>query len=117
MDSTFIDPSGYVRRMVELESRGNGDECNALERVARRIGIGPRVARRIKNGERKTVDISLFAKMKSAYLELCESQIRKLEIEIATERAKHGVDNDLEDFTNAVLALRHQLQEKKAKAQ
>ena len=116
VSTTTIDPGGYVRRMVEMESRGNGDECNALERVARRIGIGSRVARRIKNGERKTVDVSLFAKMRTAYLELCESQIRKLENEIATERAKHGEDHDLENFADAVLALRHQLQAKKEQA-
>ena len=116
MGATYIDPGGYVRRMVELESRGNGDECNALERVARRIGIGSRVARRIKNGERKTVDISLFQQMKTAYLELCESQIRKLEIEIATERARHGEDNDLEDMADKVAAIRSQLQAKKEQA-
>jgi len=102
--------------MVELESRGNGDECNALERVARRIGIGSRVARRIKNGERKTVDVSLFAKMRTAYLDLCESQIRKLEHEIATERALHGEDNDLDDIANVVASLREKLQAKKEQA-
>ena len=116
VSTTTIDPGGYVRRMIELESRGNGDECNAIERVARRIGIGPRVARRIKNGERKTVDVTLFAKMRLAYLELCESQIRKLENEIATERAKHGEDHDLDDIANVVASLREKLQAKKEQA-
>jgi len=116
VSSVTIDPGGFVRRMVELESRGNGDECNALERVARRIGIGSRVARRIKNGERKTVDVSLFARMRMAYLELCEAQIRKLEHEIATERALHGVDDDLENMADAVLALRQELQAKKGQS-
>jgi len=114
--SVTIDPGGYVRKMVELETRGNGDEINALERVARRIGIGSRVARRIKNGERKTVEIGLIARMKAAYIELCEAQIRKLENEIATERALHGEDDDLENMASAVLALRDQLQAKKGQA-
>lgn len=116
VNSVTIDPGNYVRRMVELESRGNGDQCNALDRVARRIGTGARVARRIMNGERKTVDVSLFARMRSAYLELCEAQLRKLEHEIATERALVGEDHDLENIGASVLALRQQLQAKKEQA-
>lgn len=116
MSTTTIDPGGYVRRMIELESRGNGDECNAIERVARRIGIGSRVARRIKNGERKTVDVMLFARMRQAYVDLCESQIRKLEHEIAAERARHGEDDDLADIAGKVASLRDALQAKKEQA-
>ena len=116
VNSVTIDPGNYVRRMVELETRGNGDQCNALERVSRRIGQTARTTRRILNGERKTVDMGLLARMRTAYLDLCESQIRKLEHEIATERALHGEDNDLENMAAAVLALRDQLQAKKERA-
>ena len=114
--STIDIPGGYVRRMVELESKGNGDQLNALDRVARRIGLKARAARRIMNGERQDIGLTLFDRIHGAYLDLCESQIRKLENEIAIERAACGDHDDLENLADEALALRNKIQKAKGKA-
>lgn len=113
--STIEIPSGYVRRMVELESRGNGDQCNALDRVSRKIGIQSRAARRILNGERQEIGYGLFTRIRSAYLDLCESQARKLLDEVKADIAKYGEDDDLQNLAQEARRLREKVAAAKAK--
>lgn len=84
--------AAYARKMVERESRGNGDQLNALERVGRRCGMTARSVRRLINGETKDPSVSVFSKVRSAYLEYCARQIAELQHEIETEKARTGGD-------------------------
>jgi hypothetical protein len=84
--------AAYARKMVERESRGNGDQLNALERVGRRCGMTARSVRRLINGETKDPSVSVFSKVRSAYLEYCARQIAELQNEIETEKARTGGD-------------------------
>jgi hypothetical protein len=79
----------YGRKMVEIESRGNGDQMSALERVGRECGLGARALRRIINGE-TIPTLPVFIRMRAGYLNICERQIRKLEMLIETEKARFG---------------------------
>lgn len=79
----------YGRKAVEIESRGNGDQLNALERVGRECGLKARALRRIINGE-TTPTLPVFLNIRKTYLNICERQLRKLEIEIETERKRFG---------------------------
>lgn len=79
----------YGRRAVEMESRGNGDQMNALERVGRECGLKARALRRIINGE-TTPTLPTFLSIRAAYLSICERQLRKLEHEIETEKMRFG---------------------------
>ena len=79
----------YGRKMLEMESRGNGDQLNALERIGRVVGLKPRAVRRILNGETQPT-LSVFARLRSGYLDLCEKQINRLQHEVATEKARFG---------------------------
>ncbi|UHS60587.1 hypothetical protein HRR99_03155 [Agrobacterium vaccinii] len=79
----------YGRKMLEMESRGNGDQLNALERIGRVVGLKPRAVRRILNGETQPT-LSVFARLRSGYLDLCERQINRLQHEVATEKARFG---------------------------
>lgn len=60
----------YGRKMVEIESRGNGDQMNALERVGRECGLKARALRRIINGE-TTPTLPVFLRMRAGYLNIC----------------------------------------------
>lgn len=84
--------AGYVRRMVEKETRGWGDGNNALTRLARRYGLSHWTLNHLRTGRAKTVEAGVFARIKSAYLDLCERQIQKLQQEIAIEKALHHDD-------------------------
>lgn len=79
----------YGRKAVEIESRGNGDQLNALERVGRECGLKARALRRIINGE-TTPTLPVFLRIRETYLNVCERQLRKLEQEIETEKTRFG---------------------------
>jgi hypothetical protein len=97
----------YGRKMLEMESRGNGDQLNALERIGRVVGLKPRAVRRILNGETQPT-LSVFARMRSGYLDLCERQINRLQHEVATEKARFGdaafagLDDEIEALATKV---------------
>mgnify|MGYP003542902210 CR=1 FL=1 len=89
--------SEYVRRMVARESRGPGDTEGAMARLEARYGIGFWQLSHLRGGRAKPVDIRLFARIRAAYLDYCEKQIRLLQHEIAVEKAINE-DDSLEDL-------------------
>lgn len=88
----------YARKMVERESRGNGDQMNALERVGRRCGMTTRSLRRLINGETKDPGLSVFSRVRAAYLDYCAWQIAELQHELEIEKARTGVDETFADL-------------------
>lgn len=104
----------YGRKAVEIESRGNGDQLNAIERVGRECGLKARALRRIINGE-TTPTFPTFLRIRAAYLAVCERQIRKLEIELETEKRKFG-DAAFADLDREISNLAEKLQAAKGRA-
>ena len=102
----------YVRRMVEKETRGWGDQSGALARICRNCGIPFWTLNNLRTGRAKTVEAGLLARIKGAYLDLCERQVERLQHEIAVEKAKNE-DDDLADFERAAAALAARIQAKK----
>ncbi|MGX5719896.1 hypothetical protein [Shinella zoogloeoides] len=102
----------YARLMVERESRGNGDQINALERVARRCHMSARALRRLIIGETKDPSIRVFAAVRAAYLDGLARQIAELQSELAVETAKSAnfdissIQRELEALTERVEAVR-----------
>lgn len=107
--------AAYARKMVERESRGNGDQMNAMERVGRECGLTSRSLRRLINGETKDPSMTLFGRVRAAYLRLCERDIAKLKNEIAADKARFG-DAAFEDLANEVSALAEKLRAAKERA-
>lgn len=104
MKSTnFMDPNmtidaahDYASRLVELEQRGSSDTEGALYRLEQRYGISPHQLLHLRSRRAKSCDVSLFARMRGAYLDLCQRQITKLQHELAVEKAT--TDADLGDL-------------------
>jgi hypothetical protein len=96
--------AAYARKMIERESRGQGDQMNALDRVGREVGMTARALRRLINGETKNPSISIFGRIRAGYLRLCEREIAKLTHEIAADKARYG-DAAFEDLDHEVQAL------------
>lgn len=96
--------AGYVRRMVEHETRGWGDQEGALARVEARYGLPFWSLNNLRTGRAKTVEAGLFSRIRGAYLDLCERQVAKLQHEISIEKALNE-DDTLEDFESQARRL------------
>ena len=105
--------AGYVRRMVECETRGWGDQEGALSRLEARYGLPFWSMNNIRTGRAKTVEAGLFGRIRGAYLDLCERQVAKLQHEIAIEKALNN-DDTLEDLEAEASALASKIQKRKA---
>ncbi len=105
--------TGYVRRMVEAETRGWGDQESALSRLEARYGLPFWSLNNIRTGRAKTVEAGLFARIRGAYLDLCQRQVAKLQHEIAVEKALNEHDT-LEDLEREARSLAARIAAKKA---
>jgi hypothetical protein len=108
--------AGYVRRMVEWETRGWGDQENALSRIGRKHGLAFWTLNNLRTGRAKTVEAGLFGRIRAAYLAICESQIAKLEQEIAIEKAI-TCDDTLENLESEARRLAAQIAAARTKRQ
>lgn len=102
----------YVRRMIEHETRGWGDQHNALSRLEARYGLPFWSLRNLKSGRAKTVEAGLFARIRAAYIDLCERQVTKLQHEISIEKAMNE-DDTLQDLDREAAALAARIAAKK----
>lgn len=111
----WADEAGrYVRRMVEKETKGWGDQENALGRLEARYGLPFWSLNNLRTGRAKTVDAGLFARIRMAYLDLCERQIRQLQHEITIEKAL-SEDDTIQDLEREAAHLAAQIAARKAR--
>lgn len=87
--------SSYASRLLEMEQRGS-DLDSALFRLEQRYGLSPNQILHLHRKRAKSCDVSLFARLRGAYLDLCERQVSKLQHQIAVEKATG--DDTLEDL-------------------
>lgn len=102
---TAATASEYVRRMIGREMQGPGDVGPAMNRLEAKYGIPFWTLEHLRKGKAKTVDVSVFARIRAAYLNHCERQLRSLEHELRIEKARgNDRDQDLLAETEALLA-------------
>lgn len=104
--------SDYVRTMVQRESRGPGDIDNAMQRLEARYGIPFWSLWHLRKRRAKTCDTSLYARIRGAYLDMCQRQANSLLHEIEMEL--RGGDDTLEDLEAEARALAAKIQAKRA---
>lgn len=109
----FVRAIQVARHLVEKETRGWGDQGNALERLERRYGLPFWSLNNLRTGRAKTIEASLFARIRTAYLDLCEREVAKLQHEIAIEKALTP-DDTFEDLEREAAQLVARVQAKKA---
>lgn len=106
--------TGYVRRMVAKECRGWGDQAQAQSRLEARYGLPFWSLENLRIGRAKTVEAGLFARIRAAYLDLCERQVLNLQHEIAIEKALNS-DDDLAALEAEATALARKIAAKKTR--
>ena len=87
--------SDYASRLLEYEQRGSDTE-SALFRLEQRYGLTPNQIMHLRSRRAKSCDVNLFARLRAAYLDLCQRQVSKLQHEIAITKATG--DDTLEDL-------------------
>jgi hypothetical protein len=113
--STADMATGYVRRMVENETRGWGDQDNALSRLEARYGLPYWSLQNLRMGRAKTVEASLYNRIKAAFVDHCGKQAARLLHE--AQMAKVGnPDVDVADIENQIRALASKLEAAKGNA-
>ena len=95
----------YVRTMVQRESRGPGDIDNAMQRLEARYGLPFWTLWHLRKGKAKSLDVSLYARIRGAYLDMCRVQAANLLHEIEVEAAAgDDTNSDLADRLRAIAA-------------
>lgn len=113
--STAETATGYVRRMVAMESRGCGDTHGALHRLCRDLNLEYWPTEHVRRGKAKRIEVGLYQRIRGAYIAYCEKQVAKLQHEIAVERALAADDDqrDLEVLESEVCRLAEALAARK----
>lgn len=106
----------YVRLMVHRESRGAGDDENAMERLEAKYGIGRWTLEHFYKRKAKTCEVSLYARICAAFADHCGKQATRLLEEARTARAVEDRD-DLAAIQREIEALAARLADAKSKAQ
>jgi hypothetical protein len=104
--------SDYASRLLEFEQRGSDTE-SALFRLEQRYGLSPNQVLHLRSRRAKSCDVSLFARLRAAYIDLCERQVTKLQHQIAVEKATDD-DDDLRDLEAEAARLAAKVQARKA---
>jgi hypothetical protein len=95
----------YVRTMVQRESHGPGDIDNAMQRLEQRYGLPFWSLWYLRKGKAKTVETSLYARIRGAYLDMCQRQASTLLHEIKIEAATgDDLDSDIAAELEALVA-------------
>jgi hypothetical protein len=107
--------SDYARRIhgfLEAGVRDPEELDFSYDAFERQYGLGRWTIEHLRKGRAKTCDVGIFARMRAAYIDLCERQVTKLQHQIAIERATG--DDTLEDLETEARALAAKIQAKKA---
>jgi len=102
-----------VRKMIYQETREVGDTELAMRRLARKCGIGFWTLDHLRKGRAKSCDSTLMARIRNAYIDLCQSQIEHLQNEIEIEKAVTN-DDTLADLELEIAALAEKIQARRA---
>lgn len=108
--------TGYVRRMVENETRGWGDQDNALTRLEAKYGLPFWTLQNLRTGRAKTVESTLFNRIKAAFVDHCGRQAARLLHEADMAKEVTPEDDDLAAIQDEIYALAARLAAAKSKA-
>lgn len=110
MSSATIEAAGFVRRLVEIESKGWGDETEALRRISRESRLSFWTLNNLRIGRAKTVNADVRDRIRETLINNCKKHAARLlhEAEVA---ARTGRDNDaVADVANQIRALAAELE-------
>lgn len=99
-----VEATEFVRLMIHREARGPGEAENAMRSLARRYGVSFWTLDHFRKGKAKTCDVSLYAKIKGAFIDHCERQAHRLLQEAETAQ-RVGTNEDVASIHREIEAL------------
>ena len=102
-----------VHGFLQASARTDDALDAAYGAFERQYGVGRWTVEHLRKAKAKTCDVSVFAKLKGAYIALCERQVAKLQHQIAVEKASND-DDDLAVLEAEAAALAAKVRAKKA---
>lgn len=116
MSSAAAEASGFIRRMVQNESGGWGDEAEALRRIARESKLSFWTLNNIRIGRAKTVNADVRDRIRMAFIDHCRGHAARLLHDAETAAAKGNKNDALDDIENQIRALAARLEAAKGEA-
>lgn len=101
-----------VHGFLQASSRTDDELDAAYGAFERQYGVGRWTVEHLRKAKAKTCDVSVFAKLKGAYIALCERQVAKLQHQISVEKATND-DDDLAVLEAEAAALAAKVQAKR----
>ncbi len=95
-DATYIDAAQkWSKDLTRMKARGPGDTENAMRQIEREYGIdyGFLWSLRYRRDRLRTISISVYESIATAYRSECERQMRKLKNEIIITEQIAGPDS------------------------
>jgi hypothetical protein len=96
-DAAYIDAAQkWSKDLTRMKSRGPGDTENAMRQIEREYGIdyGFLWSLRYRRDRLRTISISVYESIATAYRSECERQMRKLKNEIIKAEQIAGSDSN-----------------------
>lgn len=103
----------YVQEMVELETITSRTREAALHKLSRDYGLTVSQLTHLYKARAKTCDVSLYARVKAAYLDRCAKMASRMLHNIQMEEASGGDAHD-QDLVDRLIAIRSEALAKSA---
>lgn len=103
----------YVQDMVDLETLSARTQERAYERLSRDYGLTVSQLTHLYKAKAKTCDVSLYARVKAAYLDRCAKMAARMLHNIKMEEASGGDAHD-QDLVDRLIAIRSEALAKSA---
>jgi hypothetical protein len=94
----------FVYIMQNPSMPGPGDIDNAMQRLEARYGLPFWTLWHLRKGKAKSCEVSMFARIRGAYFDMCQKQADSLLHELIIEAATDDTVEDLEAEARALAA-------------
>lgn len=110
MSTATVKTAGFVRQLLEIESKGWGDEAQALRRIAREAKVSFWTLNNLRIGRAKTINADVSERVRGYFIDHCRKQAARL-LHEAEAAEKTGPGNDaLAAVANQIRALAVELE-------
>lgn len=110
MSSATAETADFVRRLVEIESKGWGDDAQALRRISNESRVSFWTLNNLRIGRAKSVSADVRDRIRESLIKTCRTQAARL-LHEADMAARTGRGNDdLASIADQIRALAAELE-------
>lgn len=103
-----VEATHFVKAMIHREAAGPGEAERAMEHIEAKYGIGFWTLDYFRRGKAKTCDVTLYARIKAAFIDHCGKQALRL-IQEAETAQRVEPNEDVAAIEREIRALQARL--------